>query len=86
MKSSMRRTSHNGMNIVARFHSLPQLVGVATEKNYKRMKFHFIKFTFLSFMNLFYKSFKPPSFPLQKKNWDFVIFKISTNQQANPLP
>jgi hypothetical protein len=32
MKSSMTKTSHSGMIIIARFHSLSRLVGMATEK------------------------------------------------------
>ncbi|HSI76085.1 MAG TPA: hypothetical protein VK957_09325 [Lunatimonas sp.] len=33
----MTRTSHGGMIIKARFHSLPLLIGVAIKNNYKHM-------------------------------------------------
>jgi len=32
MKSSMTQATHGGMIIVARFHSLPRLIGVTAER------------------------------------------------------
>jgi len=32
MKSSMSKTSHGGTIIIAKFHSLPRLIGVTGEK------------------------------------------------------